>query len=1346
MVMKLLLALKTSSILLIVSLLFSCGGGGGSGSGTTTGNGTSTVNSSPVANAGTDQAVDENTVVTLSGSGTDSDGTIASYSWSQTSGTAVTLSDASVANPSFTAPDITEDETLSFQLMVTDNDGAANTDNIDILINHVAVLPVVSVSSDFSVVEFETVTIVGSATSENGDIVSYEWSQTSGVAIDLIDDGQGGLKFDALPVSEATEYNFKLTATDETGVQGENTVTVTFEPYIAQFVDISPSLNIPASITTIDASGVSYQSAASDSLQVMATESNTLLQAKDSDGTLFLSAANMNQDLFGNESSVTEFNNESSAIVLIGYSAGVAIYNLTTEVIENITTHVDFSQLVTDMDELSDIDKNFLDRLTEYENITSQISSIAENLKNSLKLEKSNSYLVKEAKSTDIDLTYKDEFYCVSVWIICSPWNEHQAWNWFGDAKGIQEFYPDSFLDTVFTLIAPGASFVGDYASFTTDFVSPPFLASSEDTLGIHAFANPNMVNYVAEFYSDGELVDWYITPRNSTLVQKLLNSGAAYREFSSFSSNASLTPEIDQISFNKYFSGANEHNGVSAVRVLNALNLVFSAANIVSDLSSVNNHIQKTVINNDLLAGIAGCALTVTSSFDFYVTEDEDVAMEQFRSWVANNLNNVFELLVLNNECGNIVLYGGQKLSELLLAQGARSSIEFLANATPVGWVKIAFDLANDALPVSISYLSWTNSSVDYSLQWSEQDGVDYISDISTNIFPIATFETTQQTEFDILLDASDTTFNGDGTLSYQWLVDDVEVSTTGPTYTHDFLSVGSYDVTLIVTDDSGNQSSFINPVNVVAGTAPVVNSVTCVGYQDKTALFVADVSDAENDIATINWYTSIFDEVPALVTDADTTSATLTYDTDKSYAYSKVEVIDSQGLSTFKNCIPRFTEGNPISGGLVTYYPFDNDSSDDSGNENDLIENGSLDVTDDGAIFSGSNFAYVESNEFTLLLDDLSISFWVQASIGSKSDIVGHNKSNDDGESHNMPYHIYFDTDGQVGVQHEYGYGVNDGAYFDGYIIDGQWTHLSVTRSSDTQTYSLYINGEFTDSFTFNELPTGGSETKLVLGAKAYNQSQASLSGSLNEFRIYNRALTDSEIESLYLLNIPENDDSPDVPVATGNLNDTGITDSDVDGDDANYGRDALAATGQLAKVGGGNAGFDFTKLDENGDELDASATEWSCVLDNVTGLIWEVKTDDGGLQDKDNTYTWYNPDDSTNGGDAGAEDGGSCPDTGNCDTQKYVVSVNRQGLCGASDWQMPNKGQLRSIVDYGNYSPAIDENYFPNTVSNWYWSSSPYASVNSRAWRIDFNYFGDNYYVKYYNGHVRLVRAEQ
>ncbi len=79
------------------------------------------ANSAPVANAGNDQTVDEETQVTLDGSHSyDPDGDSITYQWTQVSGPTVTLSDPNSANPGFTAPQVTETTYLEFELVVSD--------------------------------------------------------------------------------------------------------------------------------------------------------------------------------------------------------------------------------------------------------------------------------------------------------------------------------------------------------------------------------------------------------------------------------------------------------------------------------------------------------------------------------------------------------------------------------------------------------------------------------------------------------------------------------------------------------------------------------------------------------------------------------------------------------------------------------------------------------------------------------------------------------------------------------------------------------------------------------------------------------------------------------------------------------------------------------------------------------------------------------------------------------------------------------------------------------------------------------------------------------------------------
>jgi len=175
-----------------------------------------------------------------------------------------------------------------------------------------------------------------------------------------------------------------------------------------------------------------------------------------------------------------------------------------------------------------------------------------------------------------------------------------------------------------------------------------------------------------------------------------------------------------------------------------------------------------------------------------------------------------------------------------------------------------------------------------------------------------------------------------------------------------------------------------------------------------------------------------------------------------------------------------------------------------------------------------------------------------------------------------------------------------------------------------------------------------------------------------------------------------------------------------------------------------------FEFTKLDGDGQPLanqDAiyTITPWDCVRDEVTGLVWEVKTVDGGLRDQNHLYTWYNPNPDENGGAPGTRDGGQCGGGIKCDTRAYVAAVNRNGLCGASDWRLPTRAELRTIVDYRAEFPAIDTGYFANTVARSFWTAEANRTYPNYAWHTDFKFgLASYYYYKAGAKAVRLVRG--
>ncbi|MDQ5939103.1 MAG: hypothetical protein QG557_50 [Pseudomonadota bacterium] len=141
-----------------------------------------------------------------------------------------------------------------------------------------------------------------------------------------------------------------------------------------------------------------------------------------------------------------------------------------------------------------------------------------------------------------------------------------------------------------------------------------------------------------------------------------------------------------------------------------------------------------------------------------------------------------------------------------------------------------------------------------------------------------------------------------------------------------------------------------------------------------------------------------------------------------------------------------------------------------------------------------------------------------------------------------------------------------------------------------------------------------------------------------------------------------------------------------------DAEFGRDVTHNDNA-----DGHAGFSFTKISAIGESLPLNAKTWSCVKDNVTGLIWEVKTPENAKL----TFPFS-------------------------ETQTVTQSQNEQKLCGLTNWRLPTIEELQSIVNYNVPLPnaTIDVNFFPHSTNEIYWSQSPYTKNKNEMWALYFN----------------------
>ena len=157
--------------------------------------------------------------------------------WSQTQGPTVTLSSSTSASPTFTAPTVTSDQTLTFSLTV--NDGAVDStpDTVDITIqNTINESPTADAGDDQTVNEGASVTLDGTGSADpNGDTITYLWSppqqsllnENNAFEVTLSSSTSASPTFTAPTVTSEQILTFSLTVNDGAVDSTPDTVIVT---------------------------------------------------------------------------------------------------------------------------------------------------------------------------------------------------------------------------------------------------------------------------------------------------------------------------------------------------------------------------------------------------------------------------------------------------------------------------------------------------------------------------------------------------------------------------------------------------------------------------------------------------------------------------------------------------------------------------------------------------------------------------------------------------------------------------------------------------------------------------------------------------------------------------------------------------------------------------------------------------------------------------------------------------------------------------------------------------------------------------------------------------------------
>jgi len=188
-------------------------------------------NSSPIANAGDDRIVDENTMIDIMCTGSDPDGDFINFTWSSSS-------DIEIAQPaspmtSVMAPSVVRDSTITMTCTVSDGK-LSSSDSMTITVKNTLNLDIVAnAGNDRIVNENVKISLDGSKSFDpENQKLSYMWTQISGEKVALSSDTITKPSFTSPIVAnnQVKILTFELRVYDDNGREATDTVTITVDP------------------------------------------------------------------------------------------------------------------------------------------------------------------------------------------------------------------------------------------------------------------------------------------------------------------------------------------------------------------------------------------------------------------------------------------------------------------------------------------------------------------------------------------------------------------------------------------------------------------------------------------------------------------------------------------------------------------------------------------------------------------------------------------------------------------------------------------------------------------------------------------------------------------------------------------------------------------------------------------------------------------------------------------------------------------------------------------------------------------------------------------------------------
>ena len=276
------------------------------------------VNQVPAADAGPDNIITlPLNSITLTGTGTDADGTISSYAWVKISGPSTGT--ITTANAATTTVNNLVQGVYQFQLTVTDDNGDTGTDTIIITVNAaVNQVPAADAGPDNIItLPLNSITLTGTGTDADGTISSYAWVKISGPSTGTIATANAA----TTTVNNLVQgvYKFQLTVTDDNGDTGKDTIIITVNAAVNQVpaADAGPDniITLPLNSITLTGAGTDVDGTISSYawLKISGPSSGTIATANAATTTV----NNLVQGVYKFQLTVTDDNGDTGKDTII---------------------------------------------------------------------------------------------------------------------------------------------------------------------------------------------------------------------------------------------------------------------------------------------------------------------------------------------------------------------------------------------------------------------------------------------------------------------------------------------------------------------------------------------------------------------------------------------------------------------------------------------------------------------------------------------------------------------------------------------------------------------------------------------------------------------------------------------------------------------------------------------------------------------------------------------------------------------------------------------------------------------------------------------------------------------